>query len=169
MLKLCLDVIIFFVWSVKKSVWLALSYGSVWWIGSYLALSGDISSSRGSKTAEQRLWSLCLSTSRSLVSRQYGHSVILMILSTAVGAGNVAGHIRYYMASAGLCVSQQARVSSCIIGRVRRHLLARMVRCARGHARMTRLYDVIFVIFSLLCQHYAQCLCLPIMLKIMLA
>ena len=29
--------------------------GSVWWIGSYLALSGDISSSRGSKTAEQRL------------------------------------------------------------------------------------------------------------------
>ena len=37
------------------------------------------------------------------VTRQYCHSVILMILSTAVGAGNVAGHIRCYMASAGPC------------------------------------------------------------------
>ena len=152
MLKLCLDVIIFFVWSVKKSVWLALSYGSVWWIGSYLALSGDISSSRGSKTAEQRLWSLCLSISRSLISRQYYHSVILMILSTAVGAGNAAGHIRCYMASAGPCVSQQLVslvefVAICFACTV----------CTWPRPYDTPLWHDIrnFRNFSLLCQHYA--------------
>ena len=37
------------------------------------------------------------------VTHQYYHSVILIILSTAVGAGNVAGQIWCYMASAGLC------------------------------------------------------------------
>ena len=167
MLKLCLDVIIFFVWSVKKSVWLALSYGSVWWIGSYLALSGDISSSRGSKTAEQRLWSLSLSTSWSLVSRQYCHSVILMILSTAVGAGitysaiwRVLGHV--YMASAGPC--DCLGPSSCIVGRV--HRLSFIVWYGMHVA--TPIWHA-FMTFVRLCQHYAQCLCLPIMLKIMLA
>ena len=90
-----------------------------------------------------------------------------MIIPTAVGAGNAAGYIRCYMVSAGPCVLQQARAS--LVEFVAIGTYGTVYRCVRGHAHMTRLYDVIFVIFFHLCQHYAQCLCIPIMLKIMLA
>ena len=58
MLKLCLDAIIFLSDPLKNlsvKLFLMAVRVAVWWIGSYLALSGDISSSRGTKMAEQRL------------------------------------------------------------------------------------------------------------------